>query len=83
MSTAWRFQGWATEALREATVGTVVDVVVSVALTIVLAYLAHHHIIKPAIERHKQREAEAERRHQEVMAMHRKTHEHLGIDPDA
>jgi peptidoglycan/LPS O-acetylase OafA/YrhL len=78
----WQLQGWHTEGPREAIVGASIDTIVSVVLTVVLAYLAHHHIIRPAVERHREREREAERRHQEQMAAHAKIHRHLGIEEE-
>jgi hypothetical protein len=72
-------RGWHTEAGREVIVGSSVDIIVSVALTIVLSLLAHRHLVKPALERHRECEREAERRHQEQMEAHRKVHEYLGI----
>lgn len=72
-------QGWNTEAGREAIISGAVDIIVSLALTMLLSYLAHHHIVKPAIERHHRREREAERRHAEQMAAYTKIHRHLGI----
>jgi hypothetical protein len=74
---AFVLQGWSTEAGREAIIGFSGGA----ALTVVLALLARRHLIRPAIARHREREREAERRHAEQMAAHRKIHKHLGIEP--
>jgi hypothetical protein len=42
-----------------------------VGVTVVLSWLGHHHLVKPA-----------RRRHAEVMAAQHKTHRHLGIEEE-